>query len=80
MSLRGEYKIYGKETPILQAFSDMIHSDVLLIGDSSLSIAASYLSDNVKYCSSKLTCAEGKDIEINPLIPVKAKRYEDNLM
>ena len=80
MGLRGEYKIYGKEIPILQVFSDMIHSDVLLIGDSSLSIAASYLSENVKYCPSKLTCAEGKDIGINPLISVKAKRYEDNLM
>jgi hypothetical protein len=61
------YKIYGKNTHVLFSFSQMINSDVLVVGDSSLSIAASYVNKGVVLVPTKLTCAEGKDIDIHPL-------------
>jgi hypothetical protein len=61
------YVIYGKNTHVLFSFSQMINSDVLIVGDSSLSIAASYVNKGVILVPSKLTCAEGKDIDIHPL-------------
>jgi hypothetical protein len=61
------YQIFGKNTPVLFSFSHMINADVLIVGDSSLSIAASYVNKGVVLVPDKLTCAEGKDIDIHPL-------------
>jgi len=36
-------KVYGKDSNVLQVFSDFIHCDTLIVTQSSLSIAASHL-------------------------------------
>jgi hypothetical protein len=73
--------VYGKETKVLFSFSHMINCDVLIVGDSSLSIAASYVNKGVIVVPSKLTCAEGKDIDIHPLNGIKkAISFENYLL
>jgi hypothetical protein len=75
------YIVYGKETKVLFSFSHMINCDVLIVGDSSLSIAASYVNKGVIVVPSKLTCAEGKDIDIHPLNGIKkAISFENYLL
>ena len=75
------YIVYGKMTKVLFSFSHMINCDVLIVGDSSLSIAASYVNKGVIVVPSKLTCAEGKDIDIHPLNGIKkAISFENYLL
>jgi len=61
------YKVFDKTTNILFTFSQMVHSDILVVGDSSLSIAASYVNKGLVLVPSKLTCADKGDININPI-------------
>jgi hypothetical protein len=61
------YKVYNKKTPVLDSFSQMINSDILIVGDSSLSIAASYVCKGIVLVPSKLSCAENIDKDIHPL-------------
>lgn len=61
------YKVYNRNTRVLDSFSQMINSDVLVVGDSSLSIAASYVNKGLVLVPTKLSCAENIDRDIHPL-------------
>jgi hypothetical protein len=61
------YTIYNKNTPVLFSFSQMIDCDVLIVGDSSLSIAASYVNNGLVLVPSNITCASGRDSDLHPL-------------
>ena len=66
-----EHDIHYENTNLLFAFSQMCMCNILIVGDSSLTIAASYINPNKIIVPNKLTCADGKNKHINPLYGIE---------
>ena len=58
----------------------MIGADVLVVGDSSFSIAASYVNKGKVISPEKLTCAQTRDINLHPIKGRNAISFEDFLL
>ena len=74
------YKVYGKSTKVLFSFSQMLSADILIVGDSSFSIAASLVNKGKIIVPVNLSCAQGGDIDIHPLRSRNAISFEDFLL
>ena len=76
------YKVYGKYTKVLFAFSQMLTADILIVGDSCLSIAASYVNKGKILTPQKLTCAKfyGGEIDTHPIKGRNAIGFKDFLL
>lgn len=76
----GRYKVYGKLTKVLFSFSQMLSADILIVGDSSFSIAASYVNKGKIIVPEITTCAGGGDIDVHPIKGRNAISFEDFLL
>jgi len=74
------YKVYGKSTKVLFSFSQMLSADILIVGDSSFSIAASYVNKGKIIAPENLTCAQLRDMYLHPIKGRNAISFEDFLL
>ena len=74
------YKVYGKSTKVLFSLSQMLTADILIVADSTLSIAASYVNKGKIIVPQKLACCKDGDEDLHPIKGRNAISLEDFLV